>query len=283
MTTYLLGSPVAISITVRQLGALVDPSTIGLEVRRPTLSTKNYTYNPGDIVRDSLGTFHLDVPAADAAEIGHFPFAWTLTGPGAGVVAGSFDIRDPFEVSVLPLQDAKAMLNIPQTTTTYDDEIQSWLDTITASLERMSGGPMVNRTVVERVSATAAAGALCVRSRPLVSVTSVVDTGGGSTLTISDIEIDTNAGVIRKKLGVPWLGTSDVYTVTYVAGWGTSVPASFTAAARIIIDHLWATQHGPSARPALGDPDMTTLTGWGYAIPNRAAELLAPYVVEAFV
>lgn len=283
MTTYLLGAPVPVTISVRQTGTLVDPTTINLVLHRPTASVKTYTYNPGDITRDSVGAFHVDIPASDLAEVEHYPYAWTTTGPGAGVVAGSFDIRDPFTAAVLPLQDAKDQLDIPQTTTTYDDEIQSFVDTITENMERMTGGPLLNRSITERIESGYSDTVLAVRYRPLVSVTSIVDTASGSTLSIADVELDTNAGLIRRKLGVGLLGVSCVYTVTYVAGWGTSVPASFAMAGRIILAHLWATQHGPSARPALGGLDEVTLPGWGYAIPNRAAELLSPYTLDAYV
>ncbi len=78
-------------------------------------------------------------------------------------------------------------------------------------------------------------------------------------------------------------------TVNYVAGWGTSVPAAFNVASRIILQNLWETQHGPSARPSMGaSADMVTPPGFGFAIPNQAAELLdgsqggVPFMSEAF-
>jgi hypothetical protein len=68
-----------------------------------------------------------------------------------------------------------------------------------------------------------------------------------------------------------------------VAGWGTEVPAPFGEAGRIILEHLWQTQRGPSARPTLGGEETVALPGFGFAIPNRAAELLSPYATEAYV
>jgi len=107
------------------------------------------------------------------------------------------------------------------------------------------------------------------------------------------LDIDTNAGTVRRKLGYPFYGPYFVWlpsmTITYVAGWGTSVPAAFNTAARIIVQHLWETQHGPSARPSMGGMDMIQPPGFSYAIPNRAAELLngtlngMPFRVEAYV
>ena len=78
--------------------------------------------------------------------------------------------------------------------------------------------------------------------------------------------------------------------VTYVAGWGTSAPAAFNTARA---DHP-AQPVGNPARPvaaaAMGGQEMVTPPGFGFAIPNRAAELLdglaerdAVHVSEAYV
>jgi len=143
----------------------------------------------------------------------------------------------------------------------------------------MTGGPIVNRSISERAELTSGYTVLQVRQRPLVSVTSIVSVASGQPIDISaGLDLDTNAGTIRRKLGYPFYGPYFTWlpamTVTYVAGWGTSVPAAFGTAARIILQHLWQTQHGPSVRPGMGSEDMTTLPGFGFAIPNQAAELL---------
>jgi hypothetical protein len=69
-------------------------------------------------------------------------------------------------------------------------------------------------------------------------------------------------------------------TVAYTAG-REGVPAAVTLATAIITGHLWETQRGtsPSAL-ALQRPDMDVpfAGGIGYAIPNRAKELLEPFI-----
>ena len=65
-----------------------------------------------------MGLYHVDVPAVDLTQLGHYQYAWVSTGTGAGVAPGDFDVYDPYEVAVLSLQDAKDALNIPQATTT---------------------------------------------------------------------------------------------------------------------------------------------------------------------
>lgn len=296
MARYPLGQPIRLSTTVRDTtGTLVNPSTLTLLVKTSAADgsmTTTGTY-PSP-TNDSTGTYHQDVPAADLATIGHYQYTWTSTGTGAGVSFGEFDVFDPFETSVLPLADAKDALNIPQATTTYDAEIAQYVATIQNSMEAMTGGPLTNRSVTERAELDGSYTVLQVRQRPLVSVTSIVSVASGLPIDISSgLDIDANAGTIRRKLGYPFYGPFFTWlpamSVTYVAGWGVAVPAAFNTAARIIMQNLWETQHGPSARPSMGADEMVTPPGFGYAIPNQAAELLdgtlngMPFSLEAYV
>src|SRR5258708_24613868 len=118
-----------------------------------------------------------------------------------------------------------------------------------------------------------------VRQRPLVSATSITPASGGAIDISAGLDLDANAGLIRRKLGLPFYGPFFQWlpqvTVTYVAGWGTSVPAAFNLAARITVQHLWLTQHGPSAPPGMRGEATITLPGWGYSIPTMAADPLA--------
>src|SRR5262249_10939149 len=135
---------------------------------------------------------------------------------------------------------------------------------------------------------------LTVRQRPLVSVTSIVSVASGVALDISSgLDIDPVAGTIRRKLAYPFYGQYFTWlpamTVTYVAGWGTSAPAAFNTAARIILQHLWETQRGPAMRPSMDGMDVSTPPGFGFAIPDRAAQLLdgslngMPFMQEAYL
>jgi hypothetical protein len=296
VSRYSAGQPIRLSTTVKDLtGALVNAGTLTLTVAKPDGTQQAYS-SP---VNDSTGTYHQDIPVSDLAGstggMGHYQYKWTSTGTGAGESFGEFDVFDPFETAVLPLQDGKDALNIPQSNTTSDAEIQQYIATIGTCLENMTGGPLVNRTVTERAVLTSDYTVLLVRQRPLVSVTSIVSVASGLPLDISaGLDIDVNAGTIRRKLGWPFYGPYFTWlpamTVTYVAGWGTAVPAAFGTAARIILQNLWETQHGPSARPSMGaSADMVTLPGFGFAIPNQAAELLRgslngmPFMLEAYV
>jgi hypothetical protein len=280
MARYPQGAPVRVSTTVRDVtGTLVNAGAISLVVKLAqadgTLATTGTYASPAN---DGTGLYHQDIPAADLTALGHYSYVWTSTGTGAGVSPpADFDIIDPFEVSVLPLQDAKDALNIPQATTTSDTEIASYIATIESSLERATGGPIVNRVVTERSEMMQNQTVIPVRQRPLVSVTSIASASGSAIDISGGLDLDVNAGLIRRQLGLPFYGPFFSWlpkvTVVYVAGWGTSVPPAFNSFARIVLQHLWSSQRGPAALP-MGGGEMAVVPGFGFAIPNMAAELL---------
>jgi hypothetical protein len=296
LSRYPLGQPVTIPITVKQRNtdgtySLVDATTVTTVIKLAqadgtTTTTGTYT-SPA---HDGLGAYHQDVPVTDLTGLGHYQYAVTTTGPGAGVQSGDFDVFDPFEPALLPLQDGKSQLNIPATVTTYDTEIQDYIATIESSLEGETGGPLISRTVTERGELDGTCTVLQVQQRPLVSVTSITPVATGLAADLSaGLDLDKGAGIIRaiggRTLAASW---NAAVTVVYVAGWGTVMPAAFNIIARIILQHLWLTQHGPSARPSMGGEETVLLPGWGFAVPRQAAELLngslggIPFRLEVF-
>lgn len=296
MSRYPLGQPIRLSTKITDVtGALTDAGTLTLLVK---LAQADGTWTAGTTYaspsHDSLGTYHQDVPAADLATAGHYQYTWTSAGTGAGVSFGEFDVFDPFEQAVLSLQDGKDQLNIPASNTSSDAEIAAYIATIETSLEGFTGGPVINRSITERAELDGTYTVLQVRQRPLVSVTSIVSVASGLPLDISGgLDTDPNAGTIRRKLAFPFYGPYFTWlpamTVTYVAGWGTSAPPALNVFARMVLQHLWETQHGPAQRPSMGGMDMVQPPGFAFAIPNRAAELLngtvngLPLRLEAYV
>src|SRR5260370_28828103 len=145
------------------------------------------------------------MPAADLPQAGHYQLFWTATGTGAGVQPGDFDVADPAEVALLPLQDAKDQLNIDQTITKYDNELQSYIATFESSLEDYIGGPAVNRTITsERTDMISYQTVIPVRHRPLVSVTSITSASGGALDISPGLDLDPVAGLVRLKLRRPF-------------------------------------------------------------------------------
>ena len=118
MSRFPLGAPIRQSTTVRQLNVdgtttLVNATTLTLTVQKPDATQQVYS-TPSN---DDIGKYHQDIPASDLTQAGHYQLIWTATGTGAGVQPSDFDVYDPFEPAVLPRQDAKDMLNIPQAST----------------------------------------------------------------------------------------------------------------------------------------------------------------------
>lgn len=300
MSRYPTGQPIRLSTTVRDVtGTLVNAGALTLLVKiRNADGTSSTTGTYATPANDGTGLYHQDIPVTDLAAAGHYQYTWTATGTGAGVSFGDFDVFDPFEAALLPLQDAKDAINIAQTITTYDTELLAYIETIETSLEAMTGGPLINTTITERAEFSRDLLTLQVRQRPLVSVTSITSIPSGATIDISaGLDLDPLTGIIRMKSGwtfSAWLplsfaAISPYASVVYVAGWGSATPAAFGVAARIIMQHLWATQHGPSARPSMsGAADLQPVPGFSYAIPARAAELLRgqlaglPFMPEVF-
>jgi hypothetical protein len=279
MSRYPNGQPVRLSTTVKDVtGTLTNAGTLTLTVQNPDATQQSFAAP----TLDSTGMYHQDIPATALTQNGHYLYIWQATGAGAGVSRGDFDVFDPFEMEILSLQDAKQALSIPATSTSSDDEIQGMIDTIESDLEMITGGPLVTRSVTERVEVTRNNTTLCLRKTPVVAITSITDVATGTAVLLTDIEIDTNAGIVRRKLRLPFWTWGSIYTVVYTAGWGTIVPAAFNRAARIIVQHLWETQRSPGRRPLAGDEE-TMLPGMSYTIPNRALEILRPFTLEAYV
>ena len=165
------------------------------------------------------------------------------------------------------LADLKAHLNI--TSASDDEELQLILDAAERTVIAIAGD-WGEDAVTESVPVVG--GTAILSRRPSGAVTS-----GG--LSIGGF-VDASAGVVTGLGGL--YGSASRITVTYPTG-GEGVPPEVLLATLIIAGHLWETQRGsaPSAL-TLQDPNFDPgAAGRGYAIPNRAQELLAPYIRPA--
>ena len=180
-------------------------------------------------------------------------------------------------MSLPTLTDLKAETNIPSTTD--DDELQVKLDQAVAVVEGMIG-PVDSPTLVTETHYNVSSDVLVLKRTPVASLVSVSSRYGAVTtpLTVTDYELDPELGLLRIASGARFWGT---YTVSYTVGYD-DLPADLSGAIVLIAAHLWETQRGtaPSAL-ALQDPNGfgdVPSPGLGFAIPNRAKELLAPYL-----
>lgn len=167
----------------------------------------------------------------------------------------------------------KPHLNIPAGQTVDDTELERTLGAAIRVVERKVG-PLTPIPVVEHHLGLALAAELVLRRAPVKTLTSVEVLGGG-TVTADQYVLDAEAGIVELAGGRRLHGD---YTVTYEAGWA-EVPEDIELATYIIAAHLWDTQRVPGrSRP--GQPaDQQPLRG--FAIPNRAATLLAPYDIRS--
>lgn len=175
-------------------------------------------------------------------------------------------------MSLPTIDDLKAHANI----TTNDDDAEL-ADMLDAAVDVVEGivGPLGGTSVTE-VHRGVRSDCLVLRRMPVESLTAISSRSWGSesALTLADYELDADTGIVRSVYGYGFCGD---YVVTYTAG-RTVLPAAIRLAVLVIAAHLWQTQRGPSPVGPLAEPDDTFGTpGAGFAIPNRARELLGPY------
>lgn len=176
-------------------------------------------------------------------------------------------------MALLTLAEAKTALNISGTT--YDTELQDYIDGTIAAVEYLCG-PTASTNATEVLHGV---GALVLTNTPVLTVTSVTGDLMGAR-DMNYIRFDADSGVVRPKANViPLL--PDWYTVVYTYG-RAAIPAAMKQAAKVILKHQWSVQRGPSGRPTAtdnppGSDNRTLVPGLGYALPNSALQMLAPY------
>jgi hypothetical protein len=170
------------------------------------------------------------------------------------------------------------------TSGTTDDELQNMLDAAVNVVES-AVGPLTGTQFTE-THYDAAGRLLVLRQSPVIDVLSIerVTWTMVSPLLAAQYAVDPDTGIVRLVDGTLFAGD---YRVTYTAGY-VNTPSAITQAILIVAAHLVETQRVPGAnRPgfgAYGQPETASMPlGVGYAIPNRAQELLQPYLRQPVV
>lgn len=246
--------------------ALINPLTAALVVTLDgvVVSTPTITVPP-----TQTGTFSFQYPTTLSGRyVGVWSFTFTGGNTASYVETHNVQATDPGYL--ISLGAAKKHLNI--TSTTDDDEITDWIAGITRVVEYYVG-PCVPRTVVEYQRGGTAV--LRTDQRPVISVTSVVPylPLGGMSYGPSQFKA-TPEGTIRLSQGGGFYGAGD-YEITYVVG-RKPLTANIIQAVKLILAHVWETQKGPAGSPIAGGNDESFVPGFGYAVPNRALEMLKP-------
>lgn len=259
-----LGDVMPLSVEIRDAsGALADAGEITLTITLPDGTTATPS-----VQHPSTGRYEADYTATT---VGRHVARWVATGLNSSAYVDMFDVRPADPGGILSMSAAKAALNIPASATVDDEEIRSLLGAVTAIVEDYRKEAVVRRTVTERIDVSPSRRSLVLGKAPVISVTSI--SSGAYTWPTANLEIrDAEIGEIVST-GSPFAG--DI-TAVYVAG-RVVMPANYIEAAKIILKHLWQFQQAPGmgSRVFGGGEDISaSIAGMGYALPNRAAELL---------
>lgn len=255
-----VGDSVPIAWDVKDsAGVLVNASTSVLTVTLPDGTTTTPTVPAPGVTGQYRVTY---VPTMEGRHV----WRAVTTGPNTAY-QDVFEVREALSPALISLADGKAHLNIPATVTTFDDELREFLEAVTKVVEQ-NVGPITRRTYIRRVQGYCYAVAL--PHTQVLSITSIVLVQDGTTpITISDLAINTEAGIVTYKNGGPFpYGDMDW---TYLVG-RNYVHPNWTLAAKMILEHSWESQLG-SLPSAQGDSDQAYISR-RTLVPPRAALLL---------
>lgn len=245
-------------------GDLTTATTMTLTITLPDESTVIVT----PVVADSTGIYHYDYPTTQA---GRHLARWVATGTGAGVYTDTFDVRPANPGYLVSLADVKATLNI--TTTTYDDELRAYVEAATTAAEDHRDEVLAKRSFTWK-GWFYGCREVSLPHRPVISLTSVVNVQTGLTQSTAGYDVDGDLGKVYSLTGGNFTG---YLQFTYVAGYAV-VPAAYSLAVRLIVQHLWETQRGPMGASrfagSLDDAALMRFRSMNIFVPPRAQELL---------
>jgi hypothetical protein len=170
------------------------------------------------------------------------------------------------------LQDLATFLRAPQYAQPGNDNRELLQEVLDAAIEVVEHrvGPLSGASVPYTVHATGRNLVLPVTQ--LTEITSVVDPDG-IPVDLEHVDLNLLSGIV----GLHSSSRRGAYTVTART---TSGGASLRLAVKIIASHLWEVQRGSAAgggRFSQPVADGTPPAGRGFAIPARAAQLIAPF------
>lgn len=191
---------------------------------------------------------------------------WTWTSSGTIVATQSDQLTAVSTQRALIASRAELKKQLNRTDVTDDDELSTYLAAATDWVEYELGGPIVPTTYTEVYCTD---GDIIVpKRRPLVSVTSITPYLGAALDASSGYRVDTDLNVVflRYRAGRE-------YTMVYRAGLST-ILERYKLAGLIVAQHLWQVENGGGGLPFPGEGETTFVAGVGFAVPNRAKELL---------
>lgn len=260
-----------------------DAATVTLTITLPDGTTNNPT-----VTRTGLGSY---TATYTTTQPGHHVVLWHAadsTYPGAW--ADSFEVQPSQDGTIVSLAEAKDILGLSGTTD-QDAKLQGFNGSATNVVEYMCG-PVVRQVITETLPSR---GLETMLSKPpviaLVPWTQVPPELAGLGITVpvpaspmirtrvygieypaNQLYVDPRRGVVTNTSGLPFYYCA--YVWQYLAG-RPVIPHAIYDATRIILEHLYQVKRGGTAAQDVAAGESTTvLPGFGFAIPNRAIELL---------
>jgi len=147
------------------------------------------------------GLYHQVIPVADTVPLGDYKWKLVVTGSGAGVAYGSFEMFDPFESTLINLADARTQLQYDPADHSDDGLLQEWVTAITVAVEQYKHETIVPRTLTDEIEIScggwSARQRFRVWSAPVISLTSVVSWDGLTTWDVTNMRASSADDAIR--------------------------------------------------------------------------------------
>lgn len=250
---YDVGDLVKLSTVLKDTSGVVNnAATMTLAVTKPDATTTS----PSVTNTGSGGVYTANVTIDQA---GTWTYVWTASGAVVAVEPGQFTVRTQ-TVYVISMEEFKAQIR--RTDDADDPALRTYLASATRYVESRVG-PVSVQTFTERHFVTGYT--LIPRRRPLVSITSITpDFGTVLDSTAYTADTDLNQIVFYWGIWPTW------HTLVYKAGWA-QLPENAKLAGSMVAQHLWDVQNGFAGRRPNDD---LIQTGFGFAVPRRAEELL---------
>lgn len=260
-----LGSVVPLDVTITDdAGTPIAPTTITCTITRPDDTTETPAH-----ASPSVGVYTVDyVPS----QVGQHYVTWTATGPNLAL-PDVFEVRPAVPYMIISLAEGKEACSTKDVSR-HDSDLRDLITAVTLAIEDHLGEVVIRRQVTEDI--------LCewddqvvLGHTPVQELISVTALDSSDSWAVDELHCDKNSGVVTRVSGYgPMYGLLRwVYRVGPAA-----IPANYVEAAKIIVKHLWETRRPTQRIPGPGgmqDSMTTTYAGsFGYAIPNRALELL---------
>jgi len=232
--------------------------------------------------------------AYTTSQAGHHIVVWVCTDATyPGSYTDTFEVQAQQDGTIVSLAEAKEILHM-QGSTEFDSIIQGYNAAATNWVEYVCG-PVVQQTVTETLPAR---GTETILSKPpvleLVAWTEVPAELANLGITVADppspmlrtrvygiewplsqLYCDPRRGIVTHTSGLPFYYCA--YVWQYQAG-RLVIPAGIYEASKITLEHLFQVERGGSGSADVSAGESgTTMTGFGFAVPNRALQLLQPY------